>query len=102
MAEKSQSTPAPAQAVPIDGAKRAPTLRGSDEKDPIVELTERARVISQEAGTKVSVAMRDVISAAAGIAGFAVESARALVQYMVKRGSSGPKEDQHPRRAAAG
>jgi len=58
----------------------------------MVELTERARIISQEAGTKVSVAMRDVISAAAGIAGFAVESARDLVQYMVKRGSMTQEE----------
>lgn len=54
--------------------------------DPIIELTERARHISQEAGTKVGGAMRDMISSAAGIAGFAVESARDLVQYMVRRG----------------
>lgn len=36
--------------------------------------------------------MRDVISAAAGIAGFAVESARDLVQYMVRRGQMTPEE----------
>jgi polyhydroxyalkanoate synthesis regulator phasin len=52
----------------------------------MIELTERAKIISQEAGTKVSSAMRDVIGAAAGLAGFAVESARDLVQYMVRRG----------------
>ncbi|HEY6220031.1 MAG TPA: putative porin [Gemmatimonadaceae bacterium] len=92
MAEKSQPTPAPTQAVPIDGAKRSPAIRETDDRDPIVELTERARLISQEAGTKVSVAMRDVISAAAGIAGFAVESARDLVQYMVRRGSMTQEE----------
>lgn len=58
----------------------------------MVELTERAKVISQEAGTKVSTAMRDMISAAAGIAGFAVESARDLVQYMVRRGQMTQEE----------
>ncbi len=36
--------------------------------------------------------MKDVISAAAGIAGFAVESARDLVQYMVRRGQMTPEE----------
>ena len=55
-------------------------------EDEMAELTQRARAISQEAGTKVTSAMRDMISAAAGIAGFAVESARDLVQYMVRRG----------------
>ena len=34
--------------------------------------------------------MRDVISAGAGITGFAIESARDLVQYMVKRGQMTP------------
>ena len=52
----------------------------------MAEMAERAHLISQEAGTKISAAMKDVIGAAAGIAGFAVESARDLVQYMVRRG----------------
>ena len=56
------------------------------------ELTERARLISQDAGTKVTSAMRDMIGAAAGIAGFAVESARDLVQYMVRRGQMTQEE----------
>ena len=60
--------------------------------DQLVELTQRARAISQEAGTKVTSAMRDMISAAAGIAGFAVESARDLVQYMVRRGQMTQEE----------
>jgi polyhydroxyalkanoate synthesis regulator phasin len=54
--------------------------------EQMAELTARARAISQEAGAKVTSAMRDMIGAAAGIAGFAVESARDLVQYMVRRG----------------
>ena len=77
--------------------KPAPTSRGPghravDARDAIAELTERAQEISQEAGTKVSVAMRDIVSAAAGIAGFAVESARDLVQFMVRRGQMTPEE----------
>jgi hypothetical protein len=52
----------------------------------MAEMAERAQAISQEAGTKIAAAMKDVIGTAAGIAGFAVESARDLVQYMVRRG----------------
>ena len=77
---------------PATGAKRPAGHRAVDAQDAIAELTERAQEISREAGTKVSTAMRDVISAAAGIAGFAVESARDLVQYMVRRGQMTPEE----------
>jgi colicin import membrane protein len=73
-------------------AKRSPGHRAVDAQDAIAELTERAQEISREAGSKVSAAMKDVISAAAGIAGFAVESARDLVQYMVRRGQMTPEE----------
>jgi polyhydroxyalkanoate synthesis regulator phasin len=52
----------------------------------MAEMAERAQAISQEAGTKIASAMRDVINTAAGVAGFAVESVRDLVQYMVRRG----------------
>src|SRR4051812_12959726 len=60
--------------------------RTLDARDAMAEMAERAQLISQEAGTKIAAAMKDVIGAAAGIAGFAVESARDLVQYMVRRG----------------
>ena len=60
--------------------------RSSDARDAMTEMAERAQLISQEAGTKIATAMKDVIGAAAGIAGFAVESARDLVQFMVRRG----------------
>lgn len=72
--------------------KRSPGHRAVDARDAIAELTERAQEISLEAGTKVSEAMRDVVSAAAGIAGFAVESARDLISYMVRRGQMTPEE----------
>jgi polyhydroxyalkanoate synthesis regulator phasin len=65
-----------------------------DVRDVVAELAGRAQAISQEAGTKVSAAMKDVVSAAAGIAGFAIESARDLVQYMVRRGQMTPEEGE--------
>ena len=83
------SKPGPNNAAPV---KRGPGHRAVDARDAIAELTERAQEISLEAGSKVSAAMKDVISAAAGIAGFAVESARDLVQYMVRRGQMTPEE----------
>jgi polyhydroxyalkanoate synthesis regulator phasin len=72
--------------TPPGGIKRGPGHRAVDARDAIAELTERAQEISQEAGSRVAIAMKDVISAAAGLAGFAVESARDLVQFMVRRG----------------
>ena len=78
--------------APGAGVKRGPGHRAVDARDAIAELTERAQEISQEAGSRVSLAMKDVISAAAGIAGFAVESARDLVQFMVRRGQMTPEE----------
>ncbi|HEY8176393.1 MAG TPA: hypothetical protein VIF32_11910 [Gemmatimonadaceae bacterium] len=72
--------------------KRGPGHRAVDARDAIAELTERAQEISLEAGSRVAIAMKDVISAAAGIAGFAVESARDLVQFMVRRGQMTPEE----------
>src|SRR5438270_11154203 len=65
---------------------RPMSQRSSDVRDAMAEMAERAQVISQEAGTKIASAMKDVIGTAAGLAGFAVESARDLVQYMVRRG----------------
>lgn len=82
--------------------------RKPDNRDAMAEMAERAQMISQEAGTKITAAMKDVIAAAAGLAGFAVESARDLVQYMVRRGQISQDEadklireaeDSHGRRA---
>ena len=110
MAEKAQATAAKPTANAAQPMKRGPGHRAVDARDAIAELTERAQEISQEAGSKVAIAMKDVISAAAGIAGFAVESARDLVQFMVRRGQmtqdEGDKllreaETSHNRRPAA-
>src|SRR5215510_15110740 len=85
-------TPGPVAGGPAGMQRRGPGHRGTDMRDTVAEMAERAQLISQEAGSKVAAAMKDVISAAAGIAGFAIESARDLVQYMVKRGQMTPEE----------
>jgi polyhydroxyalkanoate synthesis regulator phasin len=94
MAEKAPvAAPKPAtNSGPVAPIKRGPGHRAVDARDAIAELTERAQEISLEAGSTVAIAMKDVISAAAGIAGFAVESARDLVQFMVRRGQMTPEE----------
>src|ERR671939_74498 len=81
-------TPAPAPPAP----RRGPGHRGADMRDTVAEMAERAQLISQEAGSKIAGAMKDVIAAAAGLAGFAIESARDLVQYMVRRGQMTQEE----------
>lgn len=78
----------PAQSAP----RRTPGHRGADARDTVAEMALRAQEISQEAGSKIAMAMKDVINAAAGVAGFAVESARDLVQYMVRRGQMTQEE----------
>lgn len=55
-------------------------------RDTVAEMAARAQEISLEAGSKIAAAMKDVIGAAAGLTGFVLESARDLVQYMVRRG----------------
>ena len=72
--------------------KRSPGHRGADVRDTVAEMAAKAQEISQEAGSKMAAAMRDVISAAAGMASFAADSARDLVQYMVRRGQMTQEE----------
>lgn len=72
--------------------KRSPGHRGQDVRDTVAELAARAHEISLEAGSKMSGALRDVIGAAAGLTAFAIESARDLVQYMVRRGQMTQEE----------
>lgn len=97
MAEKDKTalalaTPAPHLPGAVDAngqpvpPKRSPGHRGADVKDTVAEMAAKAHEISLEAGSKMAAAMKEVISAAAGLTGFAVESARDLVQYMVRRG----------------
>ena len=76
------ATPTPNATPP----RRSPGHRGQDVRDTVAEMAARAHEISLEAGSKMAAAMKDVINAAAGLTGFAVESARDLVQYMVRRG----------------
>ena len=78
-----------AAAAPV---RRSPGHRAMDVRDAVAELTARAHEISAEASNKMAGAMRDVIGAAAGFASFAIESARDLVQYMVRRGQMSQDE----------
>ena len=91
MVDNDQTTDEATPAAPA-APRRGPGHRGADMRDTVAEMAERAQLISQEAGSKVSSAMKDVISAAAGLAGFAIESARDLVQYMVRRGQMTQEE----------
>ena len=86
------TTPAPAAGSPPPPPKRSPGHRGADVKDTVAEMTAKAHEISLEAGSKMAGAMKDVINAAAGITGFVLESARDLVQYMVRRGQMTQEE----------
>lgn len=78
----------------VDPAPRRPGHRGADMRDTVAELTERAQLISQEAGTRVALAMKDVIGAAAGLSGFSIESARDLLLFMVRRGQMTAEESE--------
>jgi len=82
--------PAPAPAVGPPGItvppRRSPGHRGADVKDTVAEMAAKAHEISLEAGSKMAAAMKDVVGAAAGLTGLVVESARDLLQYMVRRG----------------
>lgn len=83
--------------------RRSPGHRGADVRDTVAEMAAKAQEISLEAGSKMAAAMKDVISAAAGLTGFAIESARDLVQYMVRRGQMTQEEaDKLIQQAEAG
>lgn len=81
-------TPAPASPPP----RRGPGHRGADASDTAAEMARRAHEISLEAGSRMAGAMRDVVRAAAGLSAFAIESARELVHYMVRRGQMNADE----------
>lgn len=89
--EKAPVAPGTAPAAPTP-PKRSPGHRGADVKDTVAEMAAKAHEISLEAGSKMAAAMKDVINAAAGLSGFVLESARDLVQYMVRRGQMTQEE----------
>ncbi len=89
MPDKLPQPPLPAEApagTVIPPVRRHPGHRGADVRDTVAEMTAKAQEISLEAGSKMAAAMKEVINAAAGLTAFAIESARDLVQYMVRRG----------------
>ena len=88
----STTAPVAAGATPPVPPRRSPGHRGADVKDTVAEMAAKAHEISLEAGSKMAAAMKDVINAAAGLTGFVIESARDLVQYMVRRGQMTQEE----------
>jgi Tfp pilus assembly protein FimV len=79
-------TPAKPEVTGTVLPRRHPGHRGQDVRDAVAEMAAKAAEISMEAGSKMAAAMKDVINAAAGLTGFAIESARDVVQFMVRRG----------------
>lgn len=79
-------TPGAVPGAPLVPPRRSPGHRGADVKDTVAEMAAKAHEISLEAGSKMAAAMKDVVGAAAGLTGFVLESARDLLQYMVRRG----------------
>ena len=73
-------------AAPAAAPKKSPGHRGQDVRDTVAEMAAKAHEISLEAGSKMAAAMKEVVGAAAGLQAFSLESARDLVQYMVRRG----------------
>ena len=90
MADPTATPPKPAPGAPPP--RRGPGHRGQDIRDTVAEMAAKAQEISMEAGSKMAAAMKDVVGAAAGISSFAIESARDLVQYMVRRGQMSQDE----------
>lgn len=84
-------TPGAPGAPPIP-PRRSPGHRGADVKDTVAEMAAKAHEISLEAGSKMAAAMKDVVGAAAGLTGLVLESARDLLQYMVRRGQMTQEE----------
>jgi len=82
---KSADAAAEKPSAPIP-PKRSPGHRGQDVRDTVAEMAAKAHEISLEAGSKMAASMKEVIGAAAGLSAFTIESARDLVQYMVRRG----------------
>jgi len=111
MAENEKApVPASIEGGPPAPPKRSPGHRGADVKDTVAEMAAKAHEISLEAGSKMAAAMKDVVNAAAGLSGFVLESARDLVQYMVRRGQMTQEEadklirqveEHQPKRKAA-
>src|SRR6202165_5860897 len=86
------TAPAPALGTPPIPPRRSPGHRGADVKDTVAEMAAKAHEISLEAGSKMAAAMKDVVGAAAGLTGLVLESARDLLQYMVRRGQMTQEE----------
>lgn len=74
------------------GPRRGPGHRAADARDTAAEMAQRAHEISLEAGSRMAGAMRSVVGAAAGLNPFYIDSARDLINYMVRRGQMNQEE----------
>lgn len=66
----------------------------------VAKIAARAEAIRTQAGSKLTGAMRELVYAAAGLTGFAVETARDVVQFLVRRGQMAQDEGERLLREA--
>jgi hypothetical protein len=95
MADRAQSTDEttkPEGAPTPPPPKRGLGHRGADPRDTAAELAARAHQISLEAGSRMAGAMRNLIHAAAGLGDFSIDTARDVVNFMVRRGQMAQEE----------
>jgi len=64
----------------------------AESRDSLNELLERSRAIARQAATTLVTAFKEVMADPAVAGGFAVESARDLVQYLLRRGELSPAD----------
>lgn len=93
---ESHVTPGPAGGTPAPSALAQPQRRGeahqAEARDSLVELLDRSRAIARQASSTLVAAFKDVMADPAVAGGFAVESARDLVQYLLRRGELAPAD----------
>jgi len=111
MRDATSDDPAPTRATrsPRPGAARGKNVRGEPPRESgrglpkpaaVAKIAVRAQAIRAEAGSKFTGAMRELVYAAAGLTGFAVETARDVVQFLVRGGQMAQDEGERLLREA--
>jgi hypothetical protein len=98
MARRSRSTP---DAAP-EGAGPDPEVTPETLAEQAAALAERGRAIEADSRGRFTAALRELVVSAAGFTGFAVETVRDVVQFLVRRGQIPPAEGERLLREAAG
>jgi hypothetical protein len=91
--------PAPAALTP---SQRRSEAQQAEARDSLAELLERSRAIARQASSTLVSAFKDAMADPAVAGGFAVESARDLVQYLLRRGELTPGDADRLLKAAEG